>query len=809
MNKEIDNPTTDLGLVSLVKIPEKGIFRSSRSFTCPPGFYYCVFKNTSAGPEFIQNYGANQQGKLESDQDIYRVSIGGAPTRYEFKNSFSMLDGTVIDIDFELNIKIADGIKVARWVVEGKTDPIKRFEQAVLSLIDDDLASLEYSKVFIAKTKEIKLNNREFEEKVKQNLKAAEYGITLDALRIKMTLPADLKKKWEDDIAIWHTSTINPENIERRKQELLLKKEIAGLDLEENKLGIELDRDLEKLKQEQESIKGQREWQKEDETLERERKIRREEENERQSELRRETENNIDVRNLENKANLDQQTTEQRHEIRLEAERKIHERNQEIESLRHQVSSNTMKDQLEHSRRKQEEIEKIHQIRLQKLEELAQLEVQELQAFQKLKISKLENEQKLLLTTSDQDALLDYKGREADQEIRVDRARLENQELHEERLARIELGKELVRARLAIIDRLSTGESKFTPEQIMTLIGIDPMNERVIKTEKIAEIVEAMDDYLSSDNGSQKIRNVLDQLSGPEHKTLDSKSINGQLESPKPPPHEAIADDEIAFTTYYPEEIAVEKSYSMLVYAHVPFLWKEVRRNAQFFAEEMGEQKESNSSTPTGRLKRGTEITVVPNVAGVTFNPERSNVNWVEDIERIQFRLRADPSKMNTRVDGSVNIFVGPIIVASLNVSIKINETTMDSTSESRGEEIAQMYHQDEIFISYSHADTDIVTKCKEAYQALGFTVLIDSDTLRSGQSWNDELKKMIEQAKIFQLFWSENSKKSKSVKKEWQHALQCKKAVGFIRPVYWDKPLPEPPNDLSDIHFQYMPFDK
>jgi hypothetical protein len=65
----------------------------------------------------------------------------------------------------------------------------------------------------------------------------------------------------------------------------------------------------------------------------------------------------------------------------------------------------------------------------------------------------------------------------------------------------------------------------------------------------------------------------------------------------------------------------------------------------------------------------------------------------------------------------------------------------------------------------------------------------------------------MIERASIFQLFWSKNSKRSKYVEQEWRHALEIKKDYGFIRPVYWDKPMPEPPHELSNICFEYMIF--
>ena len=113
------------------------------------------------------------------------------------------------------------------------------------------------------------------------------------------------------------------------------------------------------------------------------------------------------------------------------------------------------------------------------------------------------------------------------------------------------------------------------------------------------------------------------------------------------------------------------------------------------------------------------------------------------------------------------------------------------------------MYHQEDIFISYSHKDSEVVLACKKAYEALGFNVLIDIDTLRSGQIWNEELMHMIDRATIFQLFWSQNSCQSKYCRQEWEYALK-QNIKDFIRPVYWKIPMPDPPEELGKYHFKY-----
>jgi hypothetical protein len=68
-------------------------------------------------------------------------------------------------------------------------------------------------------------------------------------------------------------------------------------------------------------------------------------------------------------------------------------------------------------------------------------------------------------------------------------------------------------------------------------------------------------------------------------------------------------------------------------------------------------------------------------------------------------------------------------------------------------------------------------------------------------------LLELIDQADIFQLFWSWNSMKSEYVRREYEHALALGRR-GFIHPNYWEVPMPQssspplPPPELAKLHF-------
>ena len=76
-----------------------------------------------------------------------------------------------------------------------------------------------------------------------------------------------------------------------------------------------------------------------------------------------------------------------------------------------------------------------------------------------------------------------------------------------------------------------------------------------------------------------------------------------------------------------------------------------------------------------------------------------------------------------------------------------------------------------------------------------------DVRILRSGEVWNQALLRKINLADVFQLCWSTNAVASQYVEEEWRHALRLERP-GFIRPLYWEVPMPPPPEELAAIHF-------
>jgi hypothetical protein len=96
-----------------------------------------------------------------------------------------------------------------------------------------------------------------------------------------------------------------------------------------------------------------------------------------------------------------------------------------------------------------------------------------------------------------------------------------------------------------------------------------------------------------------------------------------------------------------------------------------------------------------------------------------------------------------------------------------------------------------------------IVEELEKAYAVLGIQYMRDVKILRSGEQWNQALLDKIDEADIFQLCWSKAAKRSRYVEQEWRYALALA-LPNFIRPTYWQQPLPKPPTELASLHFAY-----
>lgn len=280
-----------------------------------------------------------------------------------------------------------------------------------------------------------------------------------------------------------------------------------------------------------------------------------------------------------------------------------------------------------------------------------------------------------------------------------------------------------------------------------------------------------------------------------------------------------VIDDDVQFTIYRPRAVCPERWYTLLAFAHKtdsavgedgvlvdPRAEVEGRAQKQFGRDRAGYLTAVSDGPP---LPRGSEIRFVPEVDLVEFDPPQQSFRWAGPVHEQPFQFRADARLDGQRARGRMAVYAGCVLVGQVGISFRVGRDE-PATPLTAGES-ARRYRK--IFVSYSHLDADVVDRVEAYVAAHGDAYLRDVQHLRAGELWDERLVAMIREADVFQLFWSSNSMRSPHVRREWTYALELDRP-GFVRPVYWEDPLPSapelglPPDELLQLHFAQLPGD-
>jgi len=280
------------------------------------------------------------------------------------------------------------------------------------------------------------------------------------------------------------------------------------------------------------------------------------------------------------------------------------------------------------------------------------------------------------------------------------------------------------------------------------------------------------------------------------------------------PDRPRYVDENVQFTIYRPKAMPPGKWHPLLAFAHLadkrdddddtdPI--EEVQRQARQVLGDDAARFTDTTQDSTASIPAEGELTIVPELGGVDVNPRARTFLWTEAVHREEFRIRAGAALEGQTARGKVTVWLGSLIVAEVPIAIRISSGATASETQPAPAK-ARPYRK--IFASYSHRDSHIVDEVSRLSRALGDDYIRDWVHLRSGQVWNDQLRTLIAEADIFQLFWSSNSMRSRYCREEWEYALSLGRRM-FVRPTYWEDPLPRddgagmPPEELVRLHFQ------
>jgi TIR domain len=276
-----------------------------------------------------------------------------------------------------------------------------------------------------------------------------------------------------------------------------------------------------------------------------------------------------------------------------------------------------------------------------------------------------------------------------------------------------------------------------------------------------------------------------------------------------------LVDEDVRFTVYRPQAIPPGEWASLLVFVHKTDLVlqpgrepvdpvKQVEVMARVHFGDMP-VRQASADARAG-VFRGARLRIVVDLPGITCNPSQAGFDWREPVHQAVFRLLAGPELVGSVVRGTVRVWCGPLLLGEVSLAIAITASAPGTVSPTVTES-APRYRK--IFPSYSHDDRAIVDSFAEVARALGDQYLQDVLTLRSGERWRARLAELIDEADIFQLFWSSRSMRSRYCREEWEHALALGRPL-FVRPLFWEDPMPrDPSKGLPPVALQELEFVK
>jgi hypothetical protein len=333
----------------------------------------------------------------------------------------------------------------------------------------------------------------------------------------------------------------------------------------------------------------------------------------------------------------------------------------------------------------------------------------------------------------------------------------------------------------------------------------------------IRGLVRYLDQEIGSDRRDELICNWISERAA-DFVISDStqEEIAVEPETPTGAPEPSGLPENVKFTAYRPAVMRPEQWRRMIVFMHLDddleFESKQTSAEVEARARQVLGAEYQDYRTVIGESRfsvvRDSDITLVPEVPGVHFNPPRRSFLWATGLQMHEesFFIRAPIALAGKIARGRLSVFLGQLLLAEMVLAFRVAEGPIPAASSEHGNwEKATAKPFRKIFASYSHQDVAIVEAMERHIRAIGYEYLRDVVNLRSGQHWNERLMSMIGDADIFQLFWSQNSVQSAYVEREWRYAIGLQREA-FVRPAYWEIPMPPAPEPLSRLHFYLLP---
>jgi hypothetical protein len=340
--------------------------------------------------------------------------------------------------------------------------------------------------------------------------------------------------------------------------------------------------------------------------------------------------------------------------------------------------------------------------------------------------------------------------------------------------------------------------------QINQLIEWDKLSDEALGLLQVTDLpLLPFHDVITADTDEEIIEERLTELAGAVVLVVDEQEAVVGLLYNRVRSHES--QKPVHFTAFHPLAVAAKAPSQIHLYAHLESVQDKILKDAQHNAP----QTVGRPLAVETDIRPGTLLTVMADYKAdeLAFKQDGLMLRWNDDWVRFTFDFEPKAAAIGKQVTVTFSVQIAAIEIASVAVTI----FAQADNQSSQYKDTPAKRHQN-IFISYSRRDAQVVRRYYQAQIAAGNTVFLDVESLHSGEKWKPALEQAIDAADFIQLFWSEHSSKSEFVTYEWQYCLESKcvdkaNCEFVIRPVYWQNPMPSAPKELSQFNFKFVPF--
>ena len=296
-----------------------------------------------------------------------------------------------------------------------------------------------------------------------------------------------------------------------------------------------------------------------------------------------------------------------------------------------------------------------------------------------------------------------------------------------------------------------------------------------IKGNSISEDLDQMlyDAPPSTDNNLEKFKNDISS----EHKSGDA----------------------VLCTAYSPEVAEKDEEFIVAAFASLPDQQAKVEEAAHLIDDELIKRAEKFLNL---KAKNGEKISFILHIDGCEIDDPNQTITWQGEVVSVEFGVKILPETTSKKLLAKLQISVAGIPAGNIKFRIKIDAKDSQINMENA---IVEATTYKNAFISYASPDRAEVLRRTQMLSATGISFFQDIMQLKPGELWEKSLYKQIDNCDVFFLFWSSSAKNSKWVMEEYKYAqsLQLKgKAIEIIPVPIEGPPAPEPPEELSHLHF-------